>query len=64
MLGEHIEKTEKVRWLLAEHAGAFISTGSSSDLHYVPAESVDYVFVDPPFGSNLMYSELNFIWES
>ncbi|MGC8604941.1 MAG: hypothetical protein ACP5VS_14830 [Desulfomonilaceae bacterium] len=26
--------------------------------------SVDYIFVDPPFGGNLMYSELNFIWES
>ncbi len=26
--------------------------------------SIDYIFTDPPFGSNLMYSELNFIWES
>jgi predicted RNA-binding Zn-ribbon protein involved in translation (DUF1610 family) len=25
---------------------------------------LDYVFLDPPFGSNLMYSELNFLWES
>ncbi len=25
--------------------------------------SVDYIFIDPPFGSNLMYSELNSIWE-
>jgi hypothetical protein len=23
----------------------------------------DYIFVDPPFGGNLMYSELNFLWE-
>ena len=27
-------------------------------------DSIDYIFVDPPFGSNLMYSELNFLWES
>jgi DNA modification methylase len=26
--------------------------------------SVDYIFTDPPFGSNIMYSELNFLWES
>lgn len=26
--------------------------------------STDYLFVDPPFGGNLMYSELNFLWES
>ena len=29
------------------------------------AEAVmDYIFLDPPFGSNLMYSELNFLWEA
>jgi hypothetical protein len=27
-------------------------------------DSVDYIFTDPPFGGNIMYSELNFIWES
>ncbi|WP_419603450.1 DNA methyltransferase [Thiolapillus sp.] len=26
--------------------------------------SVDYIFTDPPFGANLNYSELSFIWES
>jgi hypothetical protein len=25
---------------------------------------IDYIFTDPPFGGNIMYSELNFIWES
>jgi len=25
---------------------------------------LDYIFTDPPFGDNLMYSELNFLWES
>ena len=24
----------------------------------------DYIFTDPPFGGNLMYSELNFLWEA
>jgi hypothetical protein len=26
--------------------------------------SVDYVFIDPPFGDNLPYAELNFLWEA
>lgn len=26
--------------------------------------SIDYVFTDPPFGANIMYSELSYIWES
>lgn len=48
-----------------EHFGrdTFISTGSASaDL--LPPNSVDYIFVDPPFGGNIMYSELNFMWEA
>lgn len=40
-----------------------ISNGSSTDLP-LNDESIDYIFVDPPFGSNLMYSELNYVWES
>jgi DNA modification methylase len=36
---------------------------SSENTNLMP-ESLDYIFVDPPFGANLMYSELNFIWES
>lgn len=27
-------------------------------------DKVDYIFVDPPFGSNLHYSELSLIWEA
>ncbi len=41
----------------------FVSTNSSTR-YDINADSLDYIFVDPPFGSNLMYSELNFIWEA
>jgi len=30
----------------------------------IPSNSIDYIFLDPPFGSNLMYSELSFLWEA
>jgi len=42
---------------------SIVSTNCSS---YLPIadSSVDYIFIDPPFGDNLMYSELNFLWES
>lgn len=42
---------------------AWINTGDSSNLP-LPDNSVDYIFLDPPFGSNLNYSELNFIAEA
>jgi DNA modification methylase/predicted RNA-binding Zn-ribbon protein involved in translation (DUF1610 family) len=41
-----------------------VSTQSSTSLSEIPSNSFQYIFVDPPFGDNLMYSELNFIWEA
>jgi DNA modification methylase len=40
-----------------------ITTQSTTDLQ-LPSNSIDYIFVDPPFGDNLMYSELNFITDA
>ena len=37
---------------------------SVTNLATIPDNSIDYIFTDPPFGENLMYSELSFIWES
>ena len=41
-----------------------ISTQSSTKIPQISNNSIDYIFTDPPFGKNLMYSELNFIQES
>jgi 16S rRNA G966 N2-methylase RsmD len=41
-----------------------LSTESASGISRVPDESIDYIFLDPPFGANIMYSEMNFIVES
>ncbi len=40
-----------------------ISTGSITQLP-IEDNCIDYIFTDPPFGNNLIYSELNFISES
>jgi hypothetical protein len=40
-----------------------ISTHSATDI-FITENSIDYIFTDPPFGANLMYSELNFLWEA
>lgn len=45
--------------------GSYIgSTQSSSTLVSIPSSSMDYIFLDPPFGSNLYYSELASLWEA
>ena len=41
----------------------FLQTASTTMGQGEP-NSIDYVFTDPPFGENIMYSELNFLWEA
>ena len=38
--------------------------GSATDLSAIADGSIDYVFTDPPFGSNIYYADCNLIWES
>jgi SAM-dependent methyltransferase len=38
--------------------------GSATQLERVADGSVDYVFTDPPFGSNIFYADCNLIWEA
>lgn len=37
---------------------------SAMSTHETTNITCDYIFTDPPFGANLMYSELNFLWEA
>jgi hypothetical protein len=41
-----------------------ISTQSATNISEIPDNSIDYVFTDPPYGGNVQYGELNFIWEA
>lgn len=40
---------------LAKHAG---------NLEDIEDNSIDYIFADPPFGSNIFYADCSFLWES
>jgi DNA modification methylase len=46
-----------------KQADSVINIASCTSIN-VDNDSVDYVFTDPPFGANIMYSELNLLWES
>ena len=43
---------------------SFIRTGSATNMSFLPDNSVDFIFTDPPFGANINYSEMNILWES
>jgi DNA modification methylase len=60
-----LQKAEEyARLKLPTGHGVHISTQSATDLSNIPANSVDYVFTDPPFGHNIQYSELNSVFEA
>ncbi len=48
----------------AEIEPPHVMTQSAADLSGIPEGSIDYVFTDPPFGSNIFYADCNLIWES
>lgn len=50
--------------LVTHENSARVSTSSHAHLNLIPAESIDYIFTDPPFGESLQYAELNFVNEA
>lgn len=56
---DHLETTAK-----AYSGRSLVRTGSATDLSFLPDNSIDLVFTDPPFGANINYSEMNILWES
>jgi len=47
-----------------KEGSVIVSAQSNSHYSYIENDSLDYIFIDPPFGSNLNYSELNLLWEA
>lgn len=41
-----------------------VARQDAADLYPIPNNSIDYAFYDPPYGSNINYSELNIMWEA
>lgn len=68
VLGSFLRNAETIASSLsyqrAMPRSSIISTQSATSLHQLPNDCIDYVFVDPPFGANFDYSELNFFWEA
>ena len=64
LVEDRYNQTSRAKRIIPKKAEVIISTQSACALPQIPNESVDYIFLDPPFGSNIMYSELSFIWEA
>lgn len=62
LLGERFKQIVRASRKLPR--STIITTQSATKYNFIPSNSIDYIFIDPPFGSNIMYSELSFVWES
>ena len=49
---------------LSDMVKPIVRLGSATDLSEIPDNSIDYIFTDPPFGSNIYYSGVTFMWEA
>jgi 16S rRNA G966 N2-methylase RsmD/DNA-directed RNA polymerase subunit RPC12/RpoP len=52
-----------IKTMYYERSNSVISINSATKLSFIDDNSIDYMFIDPPFGANIMYSELSAIWE-
>lgn len=41
-----------------------IVKGSATDLHFIPSESIDYIYTDPPYGAKIPYLDLSAMWNA
>ena len=64
VIGQIEFQLRKLKNLNYKKGNVCVTTQSSSDLSNIPENSIDYCFIDPPFGANIMYSELNYVPES
>jgi predicted RNA methylase len=62
ILSGKARRLEQVFASLPQIDAVRVSLGSCGSI-ILPADSVDYIFTDPPFGENLQYSELNWFNE-
>lgn len=64
MFESRINDVARAMRLFKAHDDVMVTTQSTTNLSNLPKNSIDYIFTDPPFGSNLNYSELNFLTEA
>jgi DNA modification methylase/transposase-like protein len=64
VLKRKLRKTEEAERQKRNYGGrAICGVQSATKLEGIPDASIDYIYTDPPFGANIIYSEMNLILE-
>jgi len=64
LLSPRIEKTTQLAVTIPSGACTSVACLHAGKLDYLTSQSIDYIFTDPPFGSNIFYGDCSFLWES
>jgi hypothetical protein len=43
---------------------SLVRCGTATNFLEIPDKSIDYIFTDPPFGSNIFYADCSLLWEA
>lgn len=63
MIESRIADVSNAMRQISDHSPVLVTNQSVTDMRNMPSDCIDYIFTDPPFGSNLNYSELNSLSE-
>lgn len=61
-----IEAKKELRPYINEHTegNLKIVKGSATNLNFIPSESIDYIYTDPPYGAKIPYLDLSAMWNA
>lgn len=61
-----LEAKKEISYFIDENImkGAKIVKGTATDLSWIPKESVDYIYTDPPYGKKIPYIDLSVMWNA
>lgn len=64
LLAERLKYIKLAKTATKSTTDVYLLSCASSNNLKLKESCIDYLFVDPPFGQNIMYSELNVLWEA
>lgn len=61
-----VEAKKDIRNYINEQtkANLQIVKGSATNLNFLPSESIDYIYTDPPYGAKIAYLDLSAMWNA
>lgn len=61
-----LQAKEEIQFKINEatEGNAEIVKGTATDLKWIPKESVDYIYTDPPYGKKIPYLDLSVMWNA